>query len=148
METAAALWSHVRENDLCPGACSLEEWRGVRWIRARIRGRAVPILPVVGYREGLHLHDVHHVLTGYSTKFPGELDLAVWELFSGGCHRHVAMWIDRLGAVLLAFLVRPRASWRAARRGLGSRNVYARRIDEVLATDLDELRRSLVRRRP
>ena len=143
MQTATALWNHVREHDLCPGARSLDEWRRVSWLKVRLRGRVYPLFPVLGYREALHLHDVNHVLTGYSTRLPGELDLAVWELASGGCGWNVLMWIDRLAASTLAFLVQPRRSWRAARRGARCRNVYGRRIDDVLATDLEVLRREL-----
>ena len=83
--TAEVLWDHIRDDDLCPGATSLAAWREVRWIRARIRGCAVPVLPVLGYRDALLLHDVHHVVTGYGTALPGELELAAWELASGGC---------------------------------------------------------------
>ncbi|MCP3919004.1 MAG: hypothetical protein GY711_25955 [bacterium] len=62
--TGDALWEHVRKADLCPGATSLEAWTRVRWIRTRIGDRAVPILPVIGYRNALLLRDVHHVITG------------------------------------------------------------------------------------
>jgi len=146
MQTAAALWNHVREHDLCPGAQSLDEWRQVSWIKVRIKGKAVPLFPVVGYREALHLHDVHHLVTGYSTRFSGELDLAVWEVFSGGCQRHLFMWIDRLFVTLFGFVFQPRRSWRAATRGLRSRNAYGMRIDNVLALDVDELSRRLLPR--
>ena len=75
MLTSTALWNHVREHHLCPGAGSLAEWQEVRRLRVRLRGRALPFRPVIGYREALQLHDVHHLLTGYSTRFVGELEL-------------------------------------------------------------------------
>ncbi len=140
MQTSTALWNHVRENDLCPGADSLEEWQDVRWIRARICGRAIPIFPVIGYREALHLHDVHHLLTGYSTRLLGDFELAAWELASGGCGWHVLFWIDRLLAVVLGLIVCPRKLWTAARRGWTCHNLYGRRSADVLGADVDELR--------
>jgi hypothetical protein len=143
MQTSTALWNHVREHDLCPGVQSLEEWQDVRWIRARIRGRLIPIFPVIGYCEKLHLHDVHHVLTGYSTRLSGEFELAAWELASGGCAWHVPFWIDRMLAVVLGLIFCPRRTWRAARRGRGCHNLYGRRAADVLATEFEELRRSV-----
>ena len=143
MQTGTVLWKHVREHDLCPGAESLEEWQSVRWLRVRIGGRVLPFLPVIGYREGLHLHDVHHLLTGYSTKLSGELELAAWELTSGGCRWHWIFWIDRLLAVVLGLVLCPRKCWRAARRGWACHNVYDRRAADVLAADFDELRHSV-----
>lgn len=145
--TAEVLWSHVHREDLCPGSETLEAWREVRWIRARVRERAIPILPVVGYRDSLVLHDVHHVLTGYSTRLGGELELAAWELASGGCGRHVLFWIDRSLALLLGLAFLPRRTIRAWRRGRGCRNLYRTPggVDELLATDFEELARRVGR---
>ena len=135
--TADVLWEHVRRDDLCPGSTSLEEWLEVRWIRVRIRGRAVPFLPVIGYRRALILHDVHHAVTGYGTSLRGELELAAWELASGGCSWSVFFWIDRVLAVVLGLVLMPRRTVRAARAGLGCRNLYGRRPATILALDFD-----------
>jgi len=143
MQTRTVLWTHVRDHDLCPGARSLEEWRKVRWIRVRIRGRAIPFLPVIGYRNALVLHDVHHTLTGYSTRLVGELELAAWELASGGCGWSVLFWVDRLVAVVLGLVLAPLRTFRAFRRGLACRNLYRRSVDEVLRSDHTELRRDV-----
>lgn len=141
MKTAAALWEHVREHDLCPGSRTLEEWRGVRWIRMRFGPRLVPVLPVIGYRAALHLHDVHHILTGYDTRLRGELELAAWELGSGGCGWSLVFWIDRLLGLLLGLVLCPVRLLRAFRRGLGCRNLYGERVDRVLEEDLQALAR-------
>jgi len=141
--TAEVLWEHVRDADLCPGSSSLAQWRNVRWIRARVRGRAVPILPVIGYRDALVLHDVHHAVTGYGTALAGELELAAWELASGGCGWSVFFWIDRLGAVLVGLPFLPRRMLRAFRAGRGCRNLYGRSVDEILALEFEELARQV-----
>lgn len=141
MDTATVLWNHAREHDLCPGAQSFDEWWDVRWIKVRIRGRSIPFLPVIGYRNALHLHDVHHVLTGYSTKLPGELELAAWELASGGCGLHLLFWPDRLLAIVLGLVVCPIRLLRAAARGWRCRNLYRESIESVLASDFEDLRR-------
>jgi hypothetical protein len=141
ISTAEVLWQHVQEDDLCPGSDSLEEWLAVRWIRVRIRGRAVPLIPVVGYRDALLLHDVHHALTGYDTSLCGELELAAWELASGGCRSSIPFWIDRLLALLLGLVLVPRRMLRAARAGRPCKNLYGERPARILALDFDEVRR-------
>ena len=138
MKTAAVLWRHAQQHDLCPGARTFAAWRSVRWLRVRLGGRAIPIFPVLGYRDALHLHDVHHLLTGYSTRLTGELELAAWELASGGCRRHVLFWIDRLLAVVLGLLLCPRRLARAFRAGRRCRNL---RASDVLESELDEIAR-------
>ena len=143
MKVGELLWDHVREHDLCPGSPTLEAWRRVRWIRVRIGGRAVPILPVVGYRDTLHLHDVHHVLTGAATDLRSEIELAAWEVASGGCGWSLPFWVDRVGAVLLGLVLCPRRVVRGMRRGAGVRNVYGRRVDDVLEREVDDLRAEL-----
>ena len=139
--TADVLWEHVQQKDLCPGSRSLEAWLGVRWIRARIAGRAVPVLPVIGYRNSLILHDVHHLLTGYGTSLPGEFQLAAWELGSGGCGWSVLFWIDRALAVVLGLVFLPLRTLRAFRAGLRCQNLYGARSETVLSSRYDEVAR-------
>jgi hypothetical protein len=146
--TAEVLWEHVRREDLCPGVSSLDEWLGVRWIKVRIGGRiggrAIPVLPVVGYRDTLLMHDVHHAVTGYGTSLAGEIELAAWELASGGCSRNLFFWIDRSLAVLLGVFWPVRTA-RAFRSGLGRHNLYGERYEEVLTLEYDELARRVAR---
>jgi hypothetical protein len=139
--TAEVLWEHVRKEDLCPGVSSLDEWLDVRWITARIGGRAIPVLPVVGYRDTLVMHDVHHAVTGYGTSLAGEIELAAWELASGGCGWSVLFWLDRLLAAALGLFVLPMRSIHAFRAGLGRRNLYGARRGDVLAADYDDVLR-------
>ena len=111
--------------------------------RIRVKNCAIPVVPVIGYREALHLHDVHHFLAGYSTKPVGEVELAAWELASGGCGLNLFFWLDRFLALALGLFVCPRRLCRAASRGWKCRNLYGRRVADVLATDLDELRHAV-----
>ena len=139
--TADLLWKRISRADICPGSSSLEAWRNARWIRARVRGRTVRVLPVLGYRKALLLHDVHHLVTGYSTSFRGELELAAWELRTGGCAWNGFFWVDRVLAVALGLLCCPRRIRAAWKSGRGQVNLYGRQPDDVLALDLEELRR-------
>ena len=42
---------------------------------------------------------------GYSTKLVGELELAAWELASGGCGLNLFFWLDRFLALALGLFV-------------------------------------------
>lgn len=139
--TAAVLWRHVRDNDLCPGATSLAAWRQMRWIHIRVGGHVVRVFPVIGYRNALLMHDVHHTLTGYATSFAGEVELAAWELASGGCGRDPFFWIDRLIAVPIGLVLLPRRTIAALRAGRSHRNLFGESADRILAMDFEEVRR-------
>ena len=98
---------------------AVEDWIGDRWYR--IGG--IPVLPLVGkIKHSLILHDVHHLVTGYDTSWTGELELAAWELASGGCGLNLFFWLDRFLALALGLFVCPRRLWRAASRGWKCRN--------------------------
>ena len=43
------------------------------------------------------LHDLHHIATDYETDWPGEAEIAAWEIASG-CARYHAAWILNFGA--------------------------------------------------
>ena len=139
--TADVLWEHVQRDDLCPGVESLESWLDVRWIKTRIGSRAVPIVPVIGYQNALTLHDVHHVVAGYDTSLRGEIELAAWELASGGCGWSLFFWTDRILAFALGLVFVPHRMIRAFRAGLGRRNLYGLDRRDVLAWDYDDLLR-------
>ena len=70
----------------------------------------------------------------------GELELAGWELGSGGCARHKLFWVDRLLFTLLGLILLPTVTWRAVRRGCRQRNLYRLEAEAVLAAEVDELR--------
>ena len=105
----------------------------------RVGGRRM--FKLGGIKTSLMLHDIHHLVTGYDTDLQGELEIAGWELGSGGCANHKFMWLDRGFTFLLALVTSPRALFRAFRRGRGSRNLYRADLDEILALDVEELRR-------
>ena len=142
MTAGDALSRFFVEHGLLPEGSAFADWIGDRWYRMG----GVPVLPLVGrIKESLILHDVHHLLTGYDTSWTGELELAGWELGSGGCGWHLFFWFDRLGTLALALLTAPRVTLRALRRGRSERNLYRRRSAEVLASEISELKRYVCR---
>ena len=72
-------------------------------------------------------------MTGYSTTWTGEAEIAAWEL-AGGCGRYGWAWALNLSALPIGLVIAPRALLRAFVRGRRSRNLYRRRsgIDSAL----------------
>ncbi len=97
-----------------------------------------------GPRRSLIVHDVHHLLTGYGTDFLGELELAGWELGSGGCSWSFVFWADRTVAALIGLVVSPKRVFAAIRRGRTCRNLFGRDTDEVLGLDFEVLKRGVL----
>ena len=134
---------HIERHDLCPGANTVEQWSSKKWVEARVGNRLVPLFPARPIRDALNKHDVHHILTGYSTRLIGECEIAAWELASGGCHLNALFWLDRLTLLLMGLVCFPLATVSALRRGVGSRNLYAWDMAEVLDMEVTELEMAL-----
>ncbi len=110
MTAEDALSRFFVDQGLFPEGSTAADWIGDRWYRMG----GVPVLPLVGkLKQSLILHDIHHLVTGYDTSWNGELELAGWELGSGGCHTHFFFWFDRIGAFTFGLLLAPRRVWRA-----------------------------------
>lgn len=135
------MWLHVEEHELCPGTDSIDSWLDGPWLTFRVRGRMLPVFPTWGNRNALTMHDVHHMLTGYDTSLGGEARLAAWELASGGCGWNLFFWIDRLSLLTVALILMPRLAVKAWRRGMGQRNLFTCRRDEILKMEFEALQK-------
>ena len=91
----------------------------------------------------LHLHDLHHVVTGYGTGLIGEAEISAYEL-RAGC-RSVMVHLLCFGAILGAMFVAPRRIIRAWRRARGARTLYYSTLpyETLLNMSVAELRRHL-----
>lgn len=91
----------------------------------------------------LHLHDLHHVATGYGTGLVGEAEISAYEL-RAGCRSFIVRLLC-FGAILCALFVAPRRILRAWRRARGARTLYHTDIgyESLLDMSVDELRRRL-----
>lgn len=94
--------------------------------------------------EALRVHDLHHLVTGYSTDWRGEAQISAWELGSGW-GRYPYAWIIALFGFVSGLLGLPADTLRAFVRGRRSRgNLYdAESIDPWLDRPLPELERAL-----
>ncbi|HEX5727282.1 MAG TPA: hypothetical protein VFX98_17555 [Longimicrobiaceae bacterium] len=96
---------------------------GARWVR--VESKPIPFFfPNTWARvAAARLHDLHHVATGYAADWPGEAEIAAWEIASG-CGRHLWAWLLNLGAFTVGMALVPRRLFRAFVRGRHSRNLY------------------------
>jgi ubiquinone biosynthesis protein Coq4 len=141
MVTRDALARYFERRGIKPEAESIDEWLRENWAYMNVRGHRIPIKPLYGYKHVVILHDVHHLLTGYETTWTGEMEVAAWELGSGGCGPHWLMWGNRLFSLLLGLLTAPRATVRAFRRGRAYRNLYHLDCHDVLRSHVEDLQR-------
>jgi hypothetical protein len=78
------------------------------------------IMPLPNFkwrREAIDQHDMHHMMTGYSTSVSGELCLASWEL---GAKCYTSIWARSLWVFLmvLGLLTQPRQTLKAYKVGV------------------------------
>ena len=143
MKIKSLLNERIEHHDLCPGAITLEQWASKTWLDMRIGNRIVPIFPLWPIRDVLSKHDIHHILTGYSTDMRGESELAAWELGSGGCHHNVVFWVDRISFLFIGLLAFPIPTLQALYCGMGCRNLFSRDIQELLEMDVASVKYQL-----
>jgi hypothetical protein len=69
------------------------------------------------------LHDIHHMLTGYSTVMKGEIEISTWELSTGCTNNWVAFTLNSY-AMAIGFIFNLKGIWKAWLRGKNTRNLY------------------------
>src|SRR5258706_10445391 len=74
-------------------------------------------------RKAVFKHDVHHIATGYTSKFKGETEIGAWEIASGCRHYWVAFLLD-LHAMVIGILFNPAGVYRAFLKGRRTHNLY------------------------
>ncbi len=145
MTTEEALRAYLAERGFVePDTPRKDLYRG-NWIKFHIWGYYVPLLPIHGFKKSFMLHDIHHVLSGYDTDWRGELEIAAWELSSGGCGWYLLYWVDRIIFMSLGLVFCPVRTVRAFRRGREHRNTFGRNHEELLDSDFDALKRHSLR---
>jgi hypothetical protein len=103
---------------------------GNRWVR--VETKPIPFyFPNWPSRvAAARLHDLHHIAAEYETDWPGEAEIAAWEIASG-CAGYHAAWLLNLGGFGAGLVVAPRRLFRAFLRGRRAKtNLYKSDIDE------------------
>ncbi len=114
-----------------------------KWARVDVGPIPFMIPNTPGRVRAIRYHDLHHILTGYSTKLVGEFEISAWEIASG-CGRLWFAWMINMTGLVAGLFVNPRAVYRAFVRGRYTRNLYDRPFDDaLLELQLGELRTQL-----
>ncbi len=141
MKTRDALVGYLIDRGLVREGARWEDCYAKFWIALPVFGRNVLFFPTLGKWGAGPLHDVNHMLSGCDTSWRGELEIAAWELASGGCGWHLLYWIDRISFFAFGLVVAPRPALRGFRRGRAQRNVYRLPKRRVLEMEIDDVRR-------
>jgi len=115
---------------------------GNRWVR--VETKPIPFyFPNWPSRvAAARLHDLHHIAAEYETDWPGEGEIAAWEIASG-CARYHAAWLLNLGGFGAGLLVAPRRVFHAFLRGRRAKtNLYKNGINE---SSLDQITVGMLR---
>jgi hypothetical protein len=109
---------------------------GDRWVR--VETKPIPFyFPNWPARvAAARLHDLHHIAAEYETDWPGEAEIAAWEIASG-CARYYAAWILNFGGFAAGLVAAPRRLFRAFLRGRRAKtNLYKSGFDESRLSDI------------
>jgi hypothetical protein len=114
-----------------------------RWVRAPIGPIPFAFPNTAGRRRVAPAHDLHHVLTGYTTDLTGEGELGAFEIGAGVRDRTAQGLELRVLGFALAFA--PRRLFRAFVRGRGSGHLLERPCtdDAFLSRSVGSLRAEL-----
>ena len=143
MKVRAMLDQYIASNNLCPGATSVEVWQNKKWLEVSFDNKVVRVFPMFAVRKFFLKHDIHHMLTGYDTTAEGEVELAAWELGSGGCSTHIVFWIDRVVSMLIGLVFYRERTVSAFKAGRNNNNLFSLKVDDILESDYSELQKHL-----
>jgi hypothetical protein len=101
-----------------------------RWVRIEMKPFPVYFPNTASRVRSAKLHDLHHLALEYKTDWPGEVEIAGWEIASG-CARHPWAWLLNLGAFAVGMLLFPKRLYRAFLRGRHSANLYREGFPEA-----------------
>jgi hypothetical protein len=104
-----------------------------RWVKLKAGPIPIWFPNAPGRVRAVKLHDLHHLVTGYTTDWTGEAEIGAWEIASG-CGSFAWAWALNMAAIPIGLVLSPRRLFRAWVRGRRSRNFYRGRteIDDAL----------------
>lgn len=112
---------------------------GDAWVDFKLGPIPFPFPNTPARVRAVRYHDLHHVLTGYRTDLPGELEISAWEI-AAGCRDFYAAWQLNLGGMAAGALFMPRRIFRAFVRGRRSRSLYGLPFDPLLEQSVGDAR--------
>lgn len=115
------------------------------WGKIKVGPIYLPILNIPARRKALVFHDIHHIVTGYSGEWEGEVSISAWEI-STGCGKYWAAWILDLWGMAIGLFIYPKSVYKAFLRGRKTKNLYRNNIshNEALSMQIKELQDRLL----
>jgi hypothetical protein len=101
------------------------------WVKSRVGSLPVYFPNTRARREVVPYHDLHHILTEYTTDWTGEAEISAWDVATGSTRNHAA-WLLNLLGYAVGLLLNPRRVYRAFLRGRQSKNLYSLPFDDEL----------------
>ena len=101
-----------------------------RWVRIEMKPFPVYFPNTASRVRSARLHDLHHLALEYRTDWPGEVEIAGWEIASG-CGPHPWAWLLNLGAFAVGMVLFPKRLYSAFIRGRHSANLYRNGLPEA-----------------
>jgi hypothetical protein len=135
---AEALADHLAASGLPPDGGENE-----RFAVVKLALMPYPIPNTAARKRAVKIHDLDHLATGYATDRIGELEIAAWELASGGCQHYTAAWVLNLAGLFGGLFLAPRRVLRAYRLGRRQQNLYAYPLEELLVLTVEQARKRL-----
>ncbi|HEY1831940.1 MAG TPA: hypothetical protein VGG38_17030 [Acidimicrobiales bacterium] len=132
---AEALAEHLAESGLPPDGGDTE-----RFVVVKPALLPYPIPNTAARKRAVKIHDLDHLVTGFETDRIGELEIAAWELASGGCQHYTAAWVLNLAGLVGGLTLAPRRVVRAYTLGRRQQNLYAFPLEELLVLTVDQAR--------
>lgn len=86
-------------------------------------------------RKAVVKHDIHHLVTGYSTSLIGESEISAWEIASGCKSYWFAFFIDTSG-FMLGLPINFARVLKAFARGRRTKNLYSDHISDERAMEM------------
>lgn len=86
-------------------------------------------------RKAVIKHDIHHLLTGYTTTLSGECEISAWEI-SSGCKKYWAAFLIDTSGVMLGLIINFVGALKAFARGRRTKNLFDDSISTEQALDM------------
>lgn len=125
---------HLVENGFPPDG-GLDE----PWVVVGLGPIPICLPNIKARRKAIPIHDLNHVLSGYSHDALGEAEIGAWEL-GGGCKGYWVAWVLNWSALLPGVVRDPARLLRAFARGRHTGNLYGAPLEELQQRSVAELR--------
>jgi hypothetical protein len=96
-------------------------------------------------RKAVIRHDIHHLVTGYSTDISGESEISAWEIASG-CRNYPAAFFINTSGLMMGIPLNLKGVLKAFARGRRTKNLYHASLsaEEAMNMKVSELKELLL----